>query len=406
MNIGIVTAWFERGAAYVSKQFEDVLSQKNDVFIYARGGEKTAIGDANWDKDNVTWGLRRNSPFSNTLISKKDFSKWVHSNHIDLVLFNEQEWLYPLLWCDELEIPTIAYIDYYKKNTIPLHSAYSALICNTKRHYSAFDWHNNAGYLPWGTDCNIYKPLDDQFKLVNEDYVTFFHSCGMNPYRKGTDILLLASEKIKEKFKLVLHSQIDLKSFFNEEINLAINNLEKEGKLEIITKTVTAPGLYHMGDVYIYPSRLEGIGLTLAEAEACGLVPVTTNNAPMNEFVNKDIGYLIGVSKYYSREDGYYWPECLPDMESLKTIMIDICNDKEKVVKLKKANYQYSIENLNWKKNSKQIFDIIDSVKYTPLNEKIKNEITAYENIGFRRFNNIFLKYHGIMKIILNYFKH
>ena len=161
-----------------------------------------------------------------------------------------------------------------------------------------------------------------------------------------------------------------------------------------------------MGDVYIYPSRLEGIGLTLAEAEACGLVPVTTNNAPMNEFVNKEIGYLIDVSKYYSREDGYYWPECLPDMESLKTIMIDICNDKEKVVKLKKANYQYSIENLNWKKNSKQIFDIIDSVKYTPLNEKIKNEIIAYENIGFRRFNNIFLKYHGIMKIILKYFKY
>ena len=42
MNIGIVTTWFDRGAAQVSKQYMDVLQENNDVFIYARGGEKYA----------------------------------------------------------------------------------------------------------------------------------------------------------------------------------------------------------------------------------------------------------------------------------------------------------------------------------------------------------------------------
>jgi len=76
MNIGIVTTWFERGAGYVSKQFEDVLSIKHNVKIYARGGEKYAIGNPQWDKDNVTWGKRIFSPFADTAIDKRDFIKW------------------------------------------------------------------------------------------------------------------------------------------------------------------------------------------------------------------------------------------------------------------------------------------------------------------------------------------
>lgn len=47
MRIGIITTWFERGAAYVSRQFMELLQQTDEVFIYARGGEKYAMGDPN-----------------------------------------------------------------------------------------------------------------------------------------------------------------------------------------------------------------------------------------------------------------------------------------------------------------------------------------------------------------------
>ena len=58
MNIGIVTTWFERGAAYVSRQFKDALSAQNNVFIYARGGESYAKGDPDWDDANVFWSKK------------------------------------------------------------------------------------------------------------------------------------------------------------------------------------------------------------------------------------------------------------------------------------------------------------------------------------------------------------
>ena len=64
MNVGIVTTWFERGAAYVSKAYMQTLSSQHNVFIYARGGEEAGTGDPNWDLPCVTWcrvfeGLQR-----------------------------------------------------------------------------------------------------------------------------------------------------------------------------------------------------------------------------------------------------------------------------------------------------------------------------------------------------------
>jgi 1,2-diacylglycerol 3-alpha-glucosyltransferase len=403
VNIGIVTTWFERGAAYVSKQFEDVLSADNNVFIYVRGGEKYAIGDSIWDKENVTWGKRRKVPFSGggTVINKKDFLKWLNAKNIDIVLFNEQEWLYPLLWCNEIGIPTIGYVDYYKKDTVKLFGAYTALICNTKRHFSVFNWHQNSYYVPWGTNVDKFKPNVANFKLVNKDVVTFFHSCGMDPYRKGTEILIQAANKIDENFKLIIHSQIDLKSYFDAEIQGIIDKLINLGILEIIIQTVSAPGLNHLGDVYVYPSRLEGIGLTIAEAQACGLVPIVTNNAPMNEFVNDNTGFLIDVSSYYSRYDAYYWPECMPDVNSLIEQMSLVASQKEKIEVLKKANYEYAREYLDWNKNSVSIKDIFENLQYIKLDKKTINEVVLFEESGFRKLTRLYNQNYFVFSLIM-----
>lgn len=38
MNIGFVSTWFERGAAYVTRQYVDALRNEHNVYVYARGG--------------------------------------------------------------------------------------------------------------------------------------------------------------------------------------------------------------------------------------------------------------------------------------------------------------------------------------------------------------------------------
>lgn len=396
MKIGIVTTWFERGAAYVSKQFEQILQEEHNVFIYARGGEKYAIGDPVWDNENVTWGKNIRSRFSLTLIDKKDFKSWIDDNSIELLLFNEQHWFEPLLWCKEWKIKTAAYIDYYTKETVELFNIYDLLVCNTKRHYSVFKETNKAEYLPWGTDTTMFTN-NNKTELAHSDYITFFHSCGMGAKRKGTEQLIKSFSNTKHAKKLIIHTQ---QKITGNKIEKLIDSLEKEGRLEIINKTVAAPGLFHLGDVYLYPTLLEGIGLTIAEALSCGLPTVVPDNGPMNEFIEEGFnGLLIKKGNCYYRDDGYYWPLCEIEIDDLTEKIDYLAANKEEVLVMKMNARQSAIKNLSLKKNMKSLSHLMESVHFIPLSLETQNKITKFNKKGFGKFNKLYIKLYPIINI-------
>jgi 1,2-diacylglycerol 3-alpha-glucosyltransferase len=133
MNIGIVTTWFERGAAYVSRQYKDAFEEQGgSVFIYARGGEKFAKNDPNWDSSKVYWQEKNAFPIYN-YVDKKEFESWLLQKKIDVVLFNEQVWFEPVILCKRLGIKVGAYVDYYTELMLPCYDIYDFLICNTKK---------------------------------------------------------------------------------------------------------------------------------------------------------------------------------------------------------------------------------------------------------------------------------
>src|SRR5690554_910288 len=105
MNIGIVSTWFERGAAYVSVQYANTL--KNDganVFIYARGGYDPKFNnDFKIEVDKNTNIVVRGA------LNLKQFQNWIINNAIEYVLFNEQFWLASVVSTNNLGVKTIAY---------------------------------------------------------------------------------------------------------------------------------------------------------------------------------------------------------------------------------------------------------------------------------------------------------
>ena len=101
MNIGIVTTWFERGASQVSRQYRDLLNKKNNVFIYARGGEKYERNNPIWDTQDVTWGKKAYFQTNGTPIKRSHFKNWIDKNKIDVLFFNEQQWWIPVIWAKE-----------------------------------------------------------------------------------------------------------------------------------------------------------------------------------------------------------------------------------------------------------------------------------------------------------------
>lgn len=359
-RIGIVTTWFERGAAYVSKQYMNALNKKHQVFIYARGGERYAKGHSEWDIENVHWGRLAPFQINSTPINRSDFERWIKNNNIDIIFFNEQQWWPPVYWAKKLGKIVGSYIDYYTEETIPFFKAFDFLVCNTQRHSQAFKWHPSCHYIPWGTDVNIFKPASK--RSIDNEKLVFFNSAGFNPERKGVYELLRAFYQLKEHddIKLIIHTQVDLKKYY---ANLAcqVDEMLQKGSLEIISETVTAPGLYHLADVYCYLSKLDGIGLTLPEAVSSGLQAIVPDNAPMNEFVNENTGKLVKISRYYSRKDGYYWPQCEIDEEDLLKAMKFFIDNKNEIATLKEKARQFALKNLDWSSNEEIICDVFSN---------------------------------------------
>lgn len=349
MNIGFVSTWYERGAAYVTKNYINLLRDKHNVFVYARGG-KLAKNDPNWDLPYVTWGLNLPGMY----INLNHFKKWIRKNKIDTILFNEQQQI-DIVYQIKKHFPEIklgSYIDYYKENTVQEFFLYDFLICNTKRHYSVFKEHPQAFYVPWGTDIKLFQPHENENKVI-----TFFHSAGFSN-RKGTTFVIDAFIKgeLYKKSKLIIHIQKDFEKSFGYDIKKL-----KKYNIKVIEKTVTAPGLYYLGDVYVYPTMLDGLGLTMYEALACGLPVIATNHPPMNEVINEEVGYLVEVDYFRSRGDGYYWPLSIIKEKSLIDGMNFFVDNPTLLKRMKKEARRQALEKWQWTDRKRQINDIFEN---------------------------------------------
>jgi len=342
--VGVVTTWEERGAAYVSRQYIEALRSDFAVSVFARGGSDSSHGSALF-RERDCYRSHGSTIIFSTYIRRGEFARWIRRLRPDIVFFNEQNWWPPVVWCKQWGLRTVAYVDYYTADTIPNFALYDVLICNTRRHMSAFDWHPGAVYIPWGTDTSLFsrrpRPLCGP--------VTFFHSCGMAPERKGTDLVVRAFGRLESgTARLIIHSQRPIASYVCSMLGCTEEDLGKRG-ITLVEETVSAPGLYHLGDVYVYPTRLEGIGLTIIEALACGLPVIVPDDGPMNEFVGPGCGTLVPVERFHARADGYYWPMNVVSLTALCEAMASYATDRERVVRESANARRYAEKQLDWR---------------------------------------------------------
>lgn len=366
MKIGIATTWFERGAAYVSKIFMDMLVQEgHEVFIYAHGGENIASQKAEkWNQPYVT----RDHTYSGMKIDKRKFFRWIQKNQLDCVFFNEQQHFQIVAETKKAfsHVKLGSYIDYYTENTLSWFSMFDFVICNTHRHMQAMKDHPQKFYIRWGTDVELFSP-----KEKPDTQLVFFHSAGMSE-RKGTDVLVDAfidGECYKEA-KLVIHTQRPIEGLCKyKKEELASYNVE------VIEKTVTAPGLYYLGDVYVYPTRLDGLGLTMYEALSCGLPVITTNFPPMNEAVTDEVGKLVEVEDFYCRGDAYYYPMAVCSKDSLIECMRWYIDHPQQLQKQKEAARTYALKHYDIGKRSREFSDAFEQAQIRSM------DINVYKNI-------------------------
>ena len=229
--------------------------------------------------------------------------------------------------------------------------------------------HPQKYYLKWGTNMDVFKPSN-----IKHEQVTFFHSVGMSN-RKGTDVLVDAyiKGKLYRDSKLIIHTQIPI----NNVCKYSKDDLESYG-IEIIEKTVTAPGLYYLGDVYVYPTRLDGLGLTMYEALASGMPMITSNFPPMNEVGDENCVRLVKIKDYYCRSDAYYFPMVICDEADLIEAMRWYIEHPELLNMQKNCARSYAEENYNIKNRAEELSDIVVNSQLREHSTNLAKNILRY----------------------------
>jgi len=130
-----------------------------------------------------------------------------------------------------------------------------------------------------GVDEHLFQPASKQRDSKDKVLVLF---AGNPTKRKGADRLNEIASCLPENTQVICTSGLRGKA--------PINN--KFDKLTLIPKCThnEMPSLYNQSDIFLFPSKREGLSLVVLEAMACGLPIVSTNLSSMPELVDHGKG--------------------------------------------------------------------------------------------------------------------
>jgi L-malate glycosyltransferase len=202
--------------------------------------------------------------------------------------------------------------------------------------------------FPWGVDLKTFRPQKSIVAKTSSKYAhrrsrterrePFMLFCNRSwEPRYGVDILAKAFVKVaheRENISLLLLSggseaQSIRKIFINGAVLQRVQFGGQIPQADLLR-------WYHMADLYISPSHIDGSSVSLMEALACGL-PVLVSDIPANrEWVMED-------------QNGWLFPD--GDVDALAQKILAIVKTPRKLSRIRRAARNVAIEKADWRKN-------------------------------------------------------
>ena len=138
-----------------------------------------------------------------------------------------------------------------------------------------------------GIDTTVFCNLENDEILdpANHNKVKLFFVGNLSK-RKGADLLPKIMNKLGDNF--VLYTTVGLQSHMPVQDDRIVS-IGKVSLDELVK-------WYNYCDIFLFPSRMEGFGLTVCEAMACGMPVVTTRSTALPEVLeDKKGGYLCEI---------------------------------------------------------------------------------------------------------------
>lgn len=240
-----------------------------------------------------------------------------------------------------------------------------------------------------GADIDDFTPNNKPLALEIEDdrfkFLSIFHW----QHRKAPEVLLEAYWKeftSDDKTSLIIKTHIGnpSKNASRHIVNtvsslkqrLGIRN-DKSPQLLMTTTILTdeqIKGLYTFADIFVLPSRGEGVGMPYIEAMSSGIPSIATGWGGQTDFIDNANGYLIDYEleptttkmdkaiSYEFRElftSKMLWAE--PSVDNLRKIMRHAYNNQD-IVKQKGKQAREDMEAMTWNNSAVNIKEIVGKV--------------------------------------------
>jgi glycosyltransferase involved in cell wall biosynthesis len=314
----------------------DAVASRHETFVFARTG---SVGDQSIVETTGSWAVPHLTVWPHYDIPPETIHRWTKDNRLDIVVFNEEYDWNLVKAVKQTGVKTMTYLDYYKDDWQANMGLYDAVLCSTRRTYNLVKEACRAYYIGWGVDTDLFRPPD------REPPYTFFHNAGwlgIN-YRKMTPAVIAtfdALSKIRPDWSLFVHSQVPLDML----PPMVADIVKANRQIAYHVETLPAPGLYHMGKIMVFPTKLEGLGLPLFEGLSSGLPVITTNAPPMNEFIRHSYnGLLANLAFRTIRDDNVAFPEEIVDMADL-AVKMALLADNTKALGIMSENARHYAE--------------------------------------------------------------
>ncbi len=207
--------------------------------------------------------------------------------------------------------------------------------------------------FPWGVDLEHFSPTTDYrpSTIVNRpegsSAVTLFCNRSWES-RYGVDVLARAFVKVAQQ-----KENVDLILLGGGSLGGQLRQIFQNGDvLDRVTfggqiSQTDLPRWYHMADLYISPSHVDGSSVSLMEALACGL-PCLVSDIPANKewVVENENGWLF--------RDG--------DVNQLAEKILAAMNRREKLPEIGRASRRSAEMRADWKKNAETLMNVYRSL--------------------------------------------
>jgi glycosyltransferase involved in cell wall biosynthesis len=345
VRVGIVTKWFNRGQAFVSRYVRDALDERgHETFILARPTKDKGPMAAHVDRTGV-WDQPGVTEAEDWEVTYEEYVRWIETNSIDVVHWDNCYQHDEIRRLRESGVKTIGrfvWEMFSPEDAGPAKAAYDVLYSMTRCEQARYaELGIDSPYVQWGIHPELleYAPdLDAGAALsgrpereaegaTGDDLVRFyFPGALLGPRKPHKEVVEAFRNARGDNLRLIFKAQLERR------MNYLTKAVEADPRIELVVDDMPTPEhlrLFASCDVCLGPSRWEGLGLFLYEAAAFGMPQISNDSPPMNEVVRDGVnGLLVGDRRDGSADSGI--PSMTPDVAELTAAIERLADPAER----------------------------------------------------------------------------